>query len=114
MSPPAGKQLPMSRAEGLLTAWMTSGPASKEIRPRRDPPVGHYAQIAHSCCLIPMAGNSRPPNPHQEKLVANALEPAALDQLFRTGRSINEWSEIPVDEHAVRELYDLLKWGPTS
>jgi 3-hydroxypropanoate dehydrogenase len=61
-----------------------------------------------------MAGNSGPPNPHQENLVSNALEPAALDQLFRTARSINEWSEIPVDEQAVRELYDLLKWGPTS
>ena len=42
------------------------------------------------------------------------MEPTALDQLFRTARSINEWSEIPVDERAVRELYDLLKWGPTS
>jgi 3-hydroxypropanoate dehydrogenase len=46
--------------------------------------------------------------------VANALEPAALDQLFRTARTFNEWSDTPVDEREVRELYDLLKWGPTS
>jgi 3-hydroxypropanoate dehydrogenase len=46
--------------------------------------------------------------------VANALEPAALDQLFRTARTFNEWSDTPVDERGVRELYHLLKWGPTS
>jgi 3-hydroxypropanoate dehydrogenase len=46
--------------------------------------------------------------------VLSALQPAALDQLFRTARSHNEWSETPVDEPVVRELYDLLKWGPTS
>jgi 3-hydroxypropanoate dehydrogenase len=50
----------------------------------------------------------------QENLVANALEPATLDQLFRTARTFNEWSETPIDERVVRELYDLLKWGPTS
>ena len=46
--------------------------------------------------------------------MASALEPAALDQLFRTARTFNEWSETPVDEPLVRKLYDLLKWGPTS
>jgi 3-hydroxypropanoate dehydrogenase len=50
----------------------------------------------------------------QEKHVANALEPAALDQLFRTARTFNEWSDTPVDERVAREIYDLLKWGPTS
>jgi 3-hydroxypropanoate dehydrogenase len=46
--------------------------------------------------------------------VGSALEPSALDQLFRTARTFNEWSDTPVDERVVRELYDLLKWGPTS
>ncbi len=46
--------------------------------------------------------------------MTSALQPAALDQLFRAARSFNEWSETPVDESVVRELYDLLKWGPTS
>jgi nitroreductase len=46
--------------------------------------------------------------------VASALEPSALDQLFRTARTFNEWSDTPIDERVVRELYDLLKWGPTS
>ena len=38
----------------------------------------------------------------------------ALDQLFRTARTPNDWASTPVAEHTVRALYDLLKWGPTS
>jgi 3-hydroxypropanoate dehydrogenase len=34
--------------------------------------------------------------------------------LFRSARTFNEWSDTPVDERVVRELYDLLKFGPTS
>ena len=43
-----------------------------------------------------------------------ALPQSALDQLFLTARTCNEWSDLPVDEHTVRSLYDLFKWGPTS
>ncbi len=46
--------------------------------------------------------------------VANAVTQSALDQLFRTARTYSQWSDTPVDEHIIRELYDLLKWGPTS
>jgi len=46
--------------------------------------------------------------------MASALQPAALDQLFRTARTYNEWSETAVDERVIHEVYDLLKWGPTS
>jgi 3-hydroxypropanoate dehydrogenase len=46
--------------------------------------------------------------------MTRALEPAALEQLFRSARTYNEWSDERVDEPVVRELYDLLKWGPTS
>jgi len=44
----------------------------------------------------------------------NAISSEALDQLFRTARSYNGWMDTPVDEGVVRDLYDLLKWGPTS
>ena len=44
----------------------------------------------------------------------SALPQSALDQLFLTARTYNEWSDLPVDEHTVRNLYDLFKWGPTS
>lgn len=46
--------------------------------------------------------------------MGSPLEPAALDQLFRTARTSRGWSDKPVEERVVRELYDLLKWGPTS
>lgn len=44
----------------------------------------------------------------------NALSSEALDQIFRTARTYNGWSDSPVDEGIVRNLYDLLRWGPTS
>lgn len=43
-----------------------------------------------------------------------ALDSAALDQLFRHGRTYNGWSDKPVEETVTRDLYELLKWGPTS
>ena len=46
--------------------------------------------------------------------MSNTIQGSALDQLFNEARTYNEWSEKPVDEQSVRELYDLLKWGPTS
>jgi 3-hydroxypropanoate dehydrogenase len=42
------------------------------------------------------------------------LDAPALDILFRKARTRNGWSPEPVGEHLIHELYDLLKWGPTS
>jgi 3-hydroxypropanoate dehydrogenase len=42
------------------------------------------------------------------------LSDAALDQLFRSARTRNGWTDRPVSEEQIRELYDLLKLGPTS
>jgi 3-hydroxypropanoate dehydrogenase len=44
----------------------------------------------------------------------SALSPEALDQLFRTARTPSAWTETPVEEDLVHQLYDLLKWGPTA
>ncbi len=45
--------------------------------------------------------------------MSQALPDPALDQLFRTARTYNAFSgEIP--EHTLRQLYDLLKFGPTA
>jgi 3-hydroxypropanoate dehydrogenase len=38
----------------------------------------------------------------------------SLDQIFRSARTYNGWTDTPVEEGMVRNLYDLLKWGPTS
>jgi 3-hydroxypropanoate dehydrogenase len=46
--------------------------------------------------------------------LGNPLSAAALEQLFRSARTPNDWLPEPVTEETVHELYDLLKWGPTS
>jgi 3-hydroxypropanoate dehydrogenase len=42
------------------------------------------------------------------------LDNLALDQLFCTARTRNAWTDRPVTEQRSRELYDLMKFGPTS
>src|SRR5579872_5080803 len=42
------------------------------------------------------------------------LADSVLDQLFRTARTRNGWTDQPVPEALVRELYELLRLGPTS
>jgi len=44
----------------------------------------------------------------------SAVSSESLDQLFRSARTYNGWTDTPVEERVVRQLYDLLKWGPTS
>lgn len=47
-------------------------------------------------------------------MTAEALAPQALDQLFRTARTFNKFSDRPVDEATLRQLHELWKWGPTA
>ena len=42
------------------------------------------------------------------------LDDLALDRLFRTARTRNAWTDRPVTDEQLRELYDLMKFGPTS
>ncbi len=44
----------------------------------------------------------------------NKVDEAALDRLFRTARTRNAWTDRPVSDDQIRDLYDLLKLGPTS
>ncbi len=43
-----------------------------------------------------------------------ALDAAALDTLFRTARTQNAWQDKPVSDQTLYELYETLKFGPTS
>ena len=45
---------------------------------------------------------------------AAPLDDRALDQLFRAARTQNKWQDRPVPDVKLQELYELLKWGPTS
>jgi 3-hydroxypropanoate dehydrogenase len=42
------------------------------------------------------------------------LDDAALDTLFRTARTQNKWTDTPVTDEELHQLFDLLKFGPTS
>ncbi|MBF0588180.1 MAG: malonic semialdehyde reductase [Magnetococcales bacterium] len=42
------------------------------------------------------------------------LDPAAIDQLFRTARSHNGWLDKPVSRQQIETIHDWMKWGPTS
>jgi 3-hydroxypropanoate dehydrogenase len=46
--------------------------------------------------------------------MSRVLDAAALDQLFRTARTRNGWSDKPVTDAQIREIYDLFKYGPTA
>ena len=42
------------------------------------------------------------------------IDAAGLDLLFREARSQNAWTDEAVTDETVKELYDILKFGPTS
>src|SRR5581483_8800189 len=42
------------------------------------------------------------------------LSDDALDILFRKARSYSAWLDKPVSDELLRQIYDLMKWGPTS
>ena len=42
------------------------------------------------------------------------LDDTGLDQMFRDARTHSSWSDRPVADQQIRDLYDLLKMGPTS
>lgn len=45
---------------------------------------------------------------------SSALDDRALDQLFREARTQNKWQDQPVPDAKLEEIYNLLKWAPTS
>lgn len=44
----------------------------------------------------------------------NALPDPCLDQIFRDARTFPAWLDTPVTDEMLRQLWDLMKWGPTS
>jgi 3-hydroxypropanoate dehydrogenase len=42
------------------------------------------------------------------------LDEQAMDLLFRKARTHNAWLDRPVSDVTLRQLYELMKWGPTS
>jgi 3-hydroxypropanoate dehydrogenase len=46
--------------------------------------------------------------------MGHTIDDAALDTLFREARTHTKWQARPVADQPLRDLYDLLKWAPTS
>ena len=46
--------------------------------------------------------------------MSQTLADAAMDTLFREARTYAAWQDRPVTYQTLRDLYDLLKWAPTS
>lgn len=42
------------------------------------------------------------------------LDDDSLDTLFRNARTHNAWQDKPVGDELLRQVYDLMKWAPTS
>ena len=42
------------------------------------------------------------------------VDEAALDTLFREARTFSKWQSRPVSDEMLQELYEILKWAPTS
>jgi 3-hydroxypropanoate dehydrogenase len=47
-------------------------------------------------------------------LTNQIIDDIALDLLFRSARSIHTFKPEPVSDSTLRDLYELLKWGPTA
>ena len=46
--------------------------------------------------------------------MGHSVNDTALDTLFREARTYSKWQLKPVTDQVIRDLYDLLKWAPTS
>ena len=46
--------------------------------------------------------------------MGHIVDANALDTLFREARTYTKWQPRPIPDETLRELYELLKWGPTS
>ena len=46
--------------------------------------------------------------------MGHTIDDAALDTLFREARTHTKWQARPVADQTLLDLYDLLKWAPTS
>src|SRR4030088_3335675 len=46
--------------------------------------------------------------------MGHTVDNAALETLFREARSYTKWQPRPVSDETLRDLYELLKWAPTS
>lgn len=47
-------------------------------------------------------------------MTRNIITDHAFDQLFRKARTANAWKDEAISDETIRNIYDVMKWGPTS
>lgn len=52
--------------------------------------------------------------PHGTAMTDHILDDVSLDILFRTARSHSYWLNRPVSDDQLRQIYELMKFGPTT
>jgi 3-hydroxypropanoate dehydrogenase len=62
----------------------------------------------------PIQRRARLSNEFQDSAMSEALNDAALKQLFTEARTFNKFQATAIDDAALHALVDLMKWGPTS
>src|SRR5258708_29531313 len=62
---------------------------------------------------IPSDPRPSTPGPLHARIRCMANDPC-LDLIFRNARTHAAWLDKPVSDETLRELYDTMKWGPTS
>jgi len=71
----------------------------------------------HWLCWIEAVGQSGRRVFHtgiKETTMSKRLSEEGMNLLFREARTYNAWLNQPVSDETLRQLYDLMKWGPTS
>jgi 3-hydroxypropanoate dehydrogenase len=46
--------------------------------------------------------------------MGDKIDDAAVDTLLREARTFTKWEPRPVSDETIRNLYEILKWGPTA
>lgn len=61
----------------------------------------HRQRSASTICMI-------------SRIDTTMIDNNALDTIFRNARTHNVWLDQPVTDAQLQQIYDLMKWGPTS
>jgi 3-hydroxypropanoate dehydrogenase len=64
--------------------------------------------------LLDMLQANKVTDTDKETTMTMVLSEDAVAQLFTEARSFTSWTEKPVDDQTLHEIYDLMKMGPTS
>jgi 3-hydroxypropanoate dehydrogenase len=65
-------------------------------------------------CVLADEGDGDKPTYRNEITWATAADDTALDIFFRVARTSTKWQPKALTDQTIRDVYDLLKWAPTS